>query len=70
MPDGRLLQVSYRLYESAGYLGSHPAFDDFDDFDALRLWAVKHNDWKGVRTGMVNMGSATSRTRMCRDLAR
>jgi hypothetical protein len=39
--------MQYRLYVSAGYLGSHPAFADSADFDALRLWVVKHNDWKG-----------------------
>jgi hypothetical protein len=45
--------VSYRLYESTGYLGSHPAFADSEDFDALRLWTVEHNDWKGTRTAAV-----------------
>ncbi len=35
--------MDYRLYESAGFLGSHSAFADSDDFDALRLWAVKYN---------------------------
>jgi hypothetical protein len=43
-------QPSYRLFESAGFLAPYPAFADSDDFDALRLWAVDHNDWKGVRT--------------------
>ena len=42
--------MKYRLFESAAYLGLHPAFADSDDFDALRLWAVDHNDWKGIRT--------------------
>jgi hypothetical protein len=42
--------MTYRLYESAAYLGVHPAFADSDDFDALRLWAVDHNYWKGIRT--------------------
>jgi len=41
--------MKYRLFESAAYLGV-PAFADSDDFDALRLWAVEHNDWKGIRT--------------------
>ncbi|BBY41331.1 hypothetical protein MMAN_54650 [Mycobacterium mantenii] len=50
--------MHYRLYESAGFLGSHPAFADSDDFDALRLWAVKHNDWKGVRTAAVIVSDA------------
>lgn len=38
-----------------GFLGSHPASDDFD---ALRLWAVKHNGWKGVRTAAVIVSDA------------
>jgi hypothetical protein len=42
--------MKYRLFESAAYLGLHPAFADSADFDALRLWAVNHNDWKGIRT--------------------
>jgi hypothetical protein len=42
--------MKYRLFESAAYLGLHPAFADSDDFDALRLWAVHHNNWKGVHT--------------------
>lgn len=50
--------MHYRLYESAGFLGSHPAFADSDDFDALRLWAVKYNDWKGVRTAAVIVSDA------------
>jgi hypothetical protein len=41
--------MKYRLFESAAYLGG-PAFADSDDFDALRLLAVEHNDWKGIRT--------------------
>jgi hypothetical protein len=45
--------MSYRLYESAGYLGQFPAFADSPDFDALRLWAVTHNDWKGPRMAAV-----------------
>jgi hypothetical protein len=42
--------MKYRLFESAAYLGLHPAFADSDDFDVLRLWAVDHNDWKSIRT--------------------
>ena len=30
-----------------------PAVADSDDFDALRLWAVEHDDWKGTRQGAV-----------------
>ncbi|MGC2380723.1 MAG: hypothetical protein WA622_26980 [Mycobacterium sp.] len=45
--------MGYRLYESAGYLGQHPAFADSPDFDTLRRWAVTHNDWKGIRTAAV-----------------
>ncbi len=42
----------YRLFESTGYLypDPFPAFADSDDFDALRTWAVHHNEWKGTRT--------------------
>jgi hypothetical protein len=47
VPEG--VAVKYRLFESAAYLGV-PAFADSDDFDALRLRAVGHNEWKGVRT--------------------
>ncbi len=50
--DGRPGQ-SYRLYESAGYLGLHPAFAQSPDFDALRRWAVDHNKWKGEQTAAV-----------------
>jgi hypothetical protein len=42
--------MKYRLFESAAYLGLHPAFAESGDFDALRLWAVDHNDWKGIHT--------------------
>lgn len=45
--------MSYRLYESAGYLHAIRALADSEDFDALRLWAVEHNDWKGIRTDAV-----------------
>lgn len=41
--------MKYRLFESVAYLAA-PAFADSDDFDALRLWAVDNNDWKGIRT--------------------
>jgi serine/threonine protein kinase len=42
----------YRLFESAGFLypDPFPAFADSDDFDALRQWAIDHNDWKGTGT--------------------
>jgi 5-methylcytosine-specific restriction enzyme B len=45
--------VSYRLYESVGYLAPYAAFAESSDFDALRLWAVDHNDWKGTQTAAV-----------------
>lgn len=34
-------------------MGPHPPFAESQDFDALRLWAVDHNDWKGIRTAAV-----------------
>jgi Domain of unknown function (DUF3883) len=40
----------YRLFESNGFLAAYPAFADSDDFDALRAWAVDHNEWKGKST--------------------
>jgi hypothetical protein len=46
-------QMSYRLYEAADYLRPYPAYADCDDFDALRLWAVKNNDWQGMRARAV-----------------
>ena len=46
-------RVSYRLYESLAYLAPYAAFAESPDFDALRLWAVDHNDWKGIRTAAV-----------------
>jgi hypothetical protein len=45
--------MKYRLYESSGFVAACPAFAESDDFDALRLWAVDHNDWKGTRQGAV-----------------
>ena len=36
--------MGYRLYESAGYVAPHPPFAESQDFDALRVWAVDHND--------------------------
>jgi hypothetical protein len=45
--------MTYRLYESAGYLGQFPAFADSPDLDTLRLWAVTHNEWKGPRMAAV-----------------
>jgi hypothetical protein len=45
--------MKYRLHESSGFVATCPAFADSDDFDALRLWAVEHNDWKGMRPGAV-----------------
>jgi hypothetical protein len=39
--------VKCRLFESAAYLGV-PAFAESDDFEALRLWAVNYNGWKGI----------------------
>jgi hypothetical protein len=45
--------MRYELYESAGYLGPHPAYADSSDFDALRRWAITRNDWKGVKTAAV-----------------
>jgi hypothetical protein len=45
--------ANYRLYESAGFAATCPPFADSDDFHTLRLWAIEHNDWKGVRMGAV-----------------
>lgn len=45
--------MKYRLYESSGFVADCPAFADSNDFDALRLWAINHNDWKGARQGAV-----------------
>lgn len=41
--------MTYRLYEDHGAVATCPAFAESDDFDALRLWAVTNNDWKGTR---------------------
>jgi hypothetical protein len=41
---------TYRLFESVGFLHPYAAFADSDDFDALRVWAVNHNEWKGKST--------------------
>lgn len=41
--------MRYRLYEDHGCVAPCPAFAESGDFDALRLWAVDHNDWKGAR---------------------
>ena len=41
--------MKYRLYEDHGFVAPCPAFAESDDFDALRLWAVEHNDWKGTK---------------------
>lgn len=45
--------MKYRLYESSGFVATCPAFAESDDFDALRLWAVKNNAWKGIRQAAV-----------------
>jgi hypothetical protein len=45
--------MTYRLYESAGYLGPFPALADSSDFDTLRIWAVTHNEWKGPKMAAV-----------------
>jgi len=45
--------MKYRLYESSGYVSTAPAFAESENFDALRLWAVKHNEWKGIRQAAV-----------------
>jgi hypothetical protein len=45
--------LKYRLFESVGFVGPYPAFADSDDFDALRVWAVHGNDWKGERTAAI-----------------
>ena len=45
--------MKYQLYESSGFVGTCPAFAESDDFDALRLWAIDHNDWKGKSQGAV-----------------
>ncbi len=51
--------MNYRLYESSGCVAECPAFAGLDDFDALRLWAVEHNDWKGIRQGAVIASDAS-----------
>jgi hypothetical protein len=43
------VSVKYRLYEDHGFVAPCPAFAGSDHFDALRLWAAEHNDWKGPR---------------------
>lgn len=45
--------MGYRPYESLAYLAPYAAFAESSDFDAIRLWAVDHNDWKGIRTAAV-----------------
>jgi hypothetical protein len=59
--------MKYRLFESAAYLGLHPAFADSDDFDALRLWAIDHNDWKGTHTVAVIVSDNESFWKVKRD---
>ncbi len=41
--------MKYRLYEDHGSVAPCPALAESEDFDALRLWAVDHNDWKGTK---------------------
>lgn len=43
--------AKYRLFESTGYLYPDlPALAESDDRDALAAWAVRNNDWQGIRT--------------------
>lgn len=43
----------YRLYESTDFLRPYPAYADCEDFDTLRRWAVKNNQWQGPRSRAV-----------------
>ena len=45
--------MTYRLYEAVPYLRPYAAFADCTDFETLRLWAVKNNEWKGQRANAV-----------------
>jgi hypothetical protein len=50
--------MEFRLYESSGFVADCPPFAESDDFDALRLWAVDNNDWKGIRQAAVIASAA------------